>query len=161
MGFVIYNAVDPRDNQVFYVGATYDFRKRIAQHFTKFRSPVGLRIVSMIDCGVVPVFNILEQLETSDQANEREKYWSEFFTSMGMKLLPGSFVGYDRRQTAGRKFTYAESEVSYQQWLAGGPCPWKNESDYKRKFVVQRDPTILKHTLGRPRKSPLTSENAN
>lgn len=137
--FYIYNTIDPRDDHVFYVGCTHDFRKRVAQHLLKSREPVGMRIVAMVDCGIAPIFTILEIVETEEQGNVREQYWSNHFKAMGMKLLPGSFVGYSRRKTAGRKYSYEEAILLQKAWEAGtGPCPWKDEGDYRRKYLAKQ-----------------------
>jgi predicted GIY-YIG superfamily endonuclease len=135
--YQIYSISDPRYNTVFYVGVTHDIRKRIAQHL-RSKTRVGQHIAKLVEVGIVPTWLILEQVERPEEANERENFWSHFYTVQGMELLPGIVGHFGEGAKRGCKFTSQESERLYQEWLNGGPCPWKRETDYIRKFVNRR-----------------------
>lgn len=85
----IYLLVDPRDNEVRYVGKAFDARKRFLQHI-KPRSdqkmtPVKSWIKSLLTAGLRPELRVLTACP-ADQWEKHEVFWISHFRSAGVAL---------------------------------------------------------------------------
>lgn len=85
----IYSLVDPRNNEVRYVGKAFDARKRFLQHI-KPRSdqkmtPVKSWIKSLLAAGLRPELRILATC-SADQWEKHEIFWISHFRSAGVNL---------------------------------------------------------------------------
>lgn len=98
MTFCIYAIVDPRNDQVFYVGHTSYFSKRCEQHREGTDSISGLTIRQIKANGFVPLFIKLEICADKAAALMAEIFWIELFRSRGAKLANAQgFAGYEER----------------------------------------------------------------
>jgi len=96
--YLIYGLIDPRDNQMRYVGATKNIYKRLSRHMAGNKSNVDRVswLESLKSENLVPsVFDIDEVDER--EWEEAERFWIEYYQHLGMPLL--------NRATGGRTGT--------------------------------------------------------
>lgn len=97
----IYQLIDPRDNAIFYFGQTKTPDVRYAFHVsTAFRSrrnngyytPTQLRIQQIINDGLFPVMEVIEETYTPHDAILRERYWLIIAHKQKMPLTNGHMI---------------------------------------------------------------------
>ncbi len=94
----IYTLIDPRDDEVHYVGVTKNVYTRLEQHATYTAGTESKRawIKELEQQGLSPELEILETIEVDSDidlvAQEREKYWIFEFLKSGAPLLNVSGV---------------------------------------------------------------------
>lgn len=75
---IIYTLVDPRDNQVRYIGKTNNLKQRLASHIYRsksgFNSPIHCWIRKLLDLNLKPSI-LVQEICNQDNWEEREKYW--------------------------------------------------------------------------------------
>ena len=98
MSHVIYAIIDPRCDQVFYIGQTSSYAKRCAQHLEGRDSFSGLTIRQIGKNGFVPLFIRLERCANKSSALMAEIFWIELFRTRATKLTNAqSYSGYVER----------------------------------------------------------------
>src|SRR5438105_12855783 len=89
----IYALIDPRDDEIHYVGVTKNVYTRLEQHTRYTSGTEGKRawIEDLEQQGLAPELEILETIEASPDidliAQEREKYWIFKLLKSGAPLL--------------------------------------------------------------------------
>lgn len=95
--YVVYAVVDPRSDEVCYVGQTKRPNERARRHrLGKTHGNVRAWERRLISLGLEPVFRVLEDDLTVSQIDERESYWIAKGLALGwplLNLLDGS-IGY-------------------------------------------------------------------
>ena len=88
MAYTIYVLVDPRDNQVRYVGATNNPARLLKSHFlTKDDNQAKNNWFAELALnGQEPMLKVLEVTEDKEVANQRETYWIMHYIRSGAKL---------------------------------------------------------------------------
>lgn len=82
----IYALLDPRDNQIRYIGKTKDLDKRIVEHLKlKEKTYKNNWLKSIIALGLKPKTKILEIVD-DDVWQEREKYFIKYHKDLGCRL---------------------------------------------------------------------------
>ena len=83
----IYALIDPRTNEIRYVGKTDDLKTRIRRHNTeKGKDHRYYWIHQLHQCGLKPEVIILEVV-TKENWQERERYWISFYRDQGARLV--------------------------------------------------------------------------
>jgi hypothetical protein len=85
----IYALIDPRSEQICYVGQSNDPHGRAMQHFTTARCDKGDKsrwLMGLRDDGLKPIVCVLQDVPT-DSANVAESRWIAWCLSEGMSLL--------------------------------------------------------------------------
>ena len=86
--FTVYDLVDPRDGEPFYVGITENVYDRFLQHINceggNFEK--NARIMELRGLNLMVVMRSLQQVETRSVALLREKYWIEHYVALGKVL---------------------------------------------------------------------------
>jgi hypothetical protein len=106
MNIFIYILIDPRDNQIRYVGKTKNAHHRFYSHTApsmfKDKSHKSKWIKKMVEEGFLP---ILEVIETTDEYNweSREKYWIKYYKDLGYDLTNGT--------DGGASFKFIEKQI--------------------------------------------------
>jgi len=85
----IYVLIDPRDNQIRYVGKTNNIKTRLTEHCT----PRNLKnntykvnwIRSVLNYNLRPILKVIEQCDESNW-QEREIYWIKYYRDLGYDL---------------------------------------------------------------------------
>jgi hypothetical protein len=90
---VVYALIDPRDNQVRYIGSSVELEKRIRQHILDSRradhegySACKKWIYSVLQAGYQPIVNIVE-ITIQESLKDAEEYWIETFLKSGYLLM--------------------------------------------------------------------------
>lgn len=91
--FCVYVLIDPRSDDIVYVGHTGNLAERRAQHLAGTDQLSGLLVQQMKLNGFVPLVAVLERCRTLTQALSSEIFWIEMFRARGAKLLNGQVVG--------------------------------------------------------------------
>jgi DNA-binding MarR family transcriptional regulator len=97
--YTIYALIDVRDNSIRYVGVTKNTFNCLSQHLldTGNNTPKGLWLVEMQQAGVAPKLEVLEVINSSEDAyqiaRERERYWIQKLTSEGSSLINTNGIG--------------------------------------------------------------------
>lgn len=90
----IYSLKNPENNEIKYIGQTDNIRRRFNDHLRKSLNPNDSEyetyksrwIRKLLNEGVNPVLDIIEECDTIEISNNREKFWIEKMTEMGVKL---------------------------------------------------------------------------
>lgn len=92
----IYVLIDPRDEEIFYVGKARNPYKRLHLHNTKARkgdpTPNGIRIREILAAGHKPVISLVEQT-TMEKFQERERHFIKMLRDAGYLLTNVSAGG--------------------------------------------------------------------
>src|SRR5947209_2300308 len=85
----VYALGDPRTGQVRYVGITRKMYKRYAQHFYEIHQSEQKKawLEEIKNAGLVPMLTILETDIDESIVREREKYWIQYYLSLGSPLV--------------------------------------------------------------------------
>jgi len=79
---IIYTLIDPKDNQVRYIGKTNNLKQRLYSHINKsksgFNSPIHCWIRKLLDLNLKPSISI-QEICNQDNWEEREKYWIQYY----------------------------------------------------------------------------------
>lgn len=101
MKFSIYGIVDPRSDQIFYIGHSSRFALRSRQHLAGEDSLSGLTIKQIKTSGLVPAFVVFERCESKEAALMAEIFWIELLRGRGTPLTNAqAFAGYVARGEA-------------------------------------------------------------
>jgi|SRR6185369_10745418 len=107
----IYGLVDPRTNEIFYVGITENPKGRLGQHIWTVRSSRGnyaskQYIISLLDVGIRPQMVILDQIKTSRRepgdhmrSYALENHWINAAQAQGMAWCNNTSTLDSDRQT--------------------------------------------------------------
>src|SRR5438034_11474574 len=89
MSHKIYRFIDPRDHSTFYIGITADLRERFKQHLRceGANEQKNARIQDILQAGFLPIMDTVEQVETVEEALNREMYWIRHYLQQGQHLL--------------------------------------------------------------------------
>lgn len=137
MKFAVYALIDPRSDDVFYIGHTGNLPERKAQHIEGTDQLSGLYVQQMKLNGFVPIVGVIERCKTLTQALSSEIYWIECFRARGAKLLNGQVVGgaVDKKIKRGELSATLSRMASLKDIANGRPAngfkPW-TERDRKR-----------------------------
>ena len=113
MTYCIYAIIDPRTDQVFYVGHSSSFKRRCEQHKKGQDSLSGLTIRQIKQNGFVPLFIRLENCPDKSAALMAEIFWIELFKSRGANLSNAQgFEGYEARASERKKQTRQLHEMT-------------------------------------------------
>lgn len=79
---IIYTLIDPRDDQVRYVGKTNNLKQRLSSHINRsksgFNSPIHCWIRKLLDLNLKPTI-LVQEICNQDNWEEREKYWIQYY----------------------------------------------------------------------------------
>jgi hypothetical protein len=85
----IYKLIDPRDNEIRYIGWTIDMENRYKNHlypsFLKEKSYKNNWIKSLLAINLKPIMELVEEIPF-ECWEEREKFWIPYYRSIGCKL---------------------------------------------------------------------------
>lgn len=93
MKHCVYAVVDPRTDEVFYIGQTSDLSRRRAEHQDGTDQLSGLKVRQIRIAGFVPHVIVLERCRDMASALSAEIFWIELSRSRGMQLLNAQVVG--------------------------------------------------------------------
>lgn len=90
----IYSLTDPRNNEVFYVGQSFNPKRRLTEHiyhsktleyWRNTHNAKEMRIQAILEANAKPILEILEET-TGLYADEREDHWAAFYRNQGHVL---------------------------------------------------------------------------
>lgn len=151
--YQIYALIDPRDNNIRYVGMSGDTVYRSQQHSVNHgvSKPVNLWIKELQQLQLSPILQILETVEPNTLSNacEREQYWIQRMLRAGCLLLNQSGISrsYPQRNLTPRTMSRVR-ELRIKAAL--------NISELNRLSGVSR-PTIEKIERDEPVRADLAS----
>lgn len=93
MSYCVYAIIDPRSDQIVYVGQTSRFEARKSEHIDGTDQLSGFVIRQMKLNGFVPLFVVLEKCRSEGQSLSSEIFWIELCRARGIKLLNAQAVG--------------------------------------------------------------------
>jgi hypothetical protein len=90
----IYLLKDPETNEIRYVGQTDNIKRRFNQHINKccdvknkqYGTHKNCWIRKLLSNNLKPIIEVLEETETLELSNQRERFWIEKLTNEGVKL---------------------------------------------------------------------------
>ncbi len=116
MKYCIYGIVDPRDEQIFYIGQTRNYVRRREQHREGTDQLSGLMVRIIKENGLVPLFVILERCPSEEAALFAEVSWIDHFRRRGAKLSNSqAFSGYAARNAERQARTKALEGMQKKQ----------------------------------------------
>lgn len=82
----IYVLIDPRDNEVRYVGKSNNPPQRLKEHLRQSKTTYkGRWIAKLQECGLIPLMKIIEEV-SFETWPERECYWIAYYRAQGCAL---------------------------------------------------------------------------
>jgi hypothetical protein len=93
VSFCVYAIIDPRSDQIVYIGQTARFQARKIEHIDGTDQLSGFVIRQMKLNGFVPLFVVLETCRSEAQSLSSEIFWIELCRARGIKLLNAQAVG--------------------------------------------------------------------
>lgn len=89
MPYFIYQLTDPRDNEARYIGLSVDPERRYREHLSGLYStePMLQWLNELETMQISPIMVVLEEVETLENARERELTWIKIRLDQGGKLL--------------------------------------------------------------------------
>lgn len=132
---LIYALVDPRTNEIRYIGKTNNPERRLRQHFVRKypNSPVSQWITSLFEKNITPIMRILEII-TNGRWEEREIFWIKWGREHGLRLVnisDGGKGGRDRNHSAKTRQLMSEKASGENHSQYGRPTP----EDVKKKIA--------------------------
>ena len=88
--YSIYALIDPRDNITRYIGITEKpVNQRVQQHLLGNDGNVNkIAWINELDqLGISPIVEVLEQVESKEEALEREIYWIRYYLDLNAPLM--------------------------------------------------------------------------
>lgn len=150
----IYGLIDPRDQQVRYIGQTGKLlAARLASHIRRGKSQRGKHRLDWIRCliglGLVPTIISIDRV-TREEADDFEKYWIELFEESGYDLVNGTNGGHEQyrlreevRKTIGEKakgFHHSEkSKSQISQKLMGHPVSTETRKKMREGWTRRKE----------------------
>jgi len=77
MEFIVYGIIDPRSDEIFYVGETGNFERRRRDHLAGTDQLSGVVVKQIRANGFVPLFVVLERCADEEAALRTEIFWIE------------------------------------------------------------------------------------
>lgn len=123
----IYTLVDPRTNQVRYVGKTNNPDMRMSYHLKLREGNEGKNtwIRELLELGLTPVMNVIETVHytiprdlTVESSAQRERYWIRYYLAQKAQLFNIDVEGGHAMSTQIRKMEMATKTDLRQYWLA-------------------------------------------
>jgi hypothetical protein len=101
----IYALVDPRTNEIRYIGRTGVPKARFRTHLKKDKNPGKSEwVAGLLEIGLQPKMVILEEIPTIHRAHvEREDYWIHRMIDEGCNLFNINYSGSEFRLNIGRR----------------------------------------------------------
>lgn len=93
MKHCVYALIDPRSDELFYIGQTSDLARRRGEHQEGTDQLSGLRVRQIRIAGFVPHVIVLERCRDMASALSAEIFWIELARARGMQLLNAQAVG--------------------------------------------------------------------
>jgi predicted GIY-YIG superfamily endonuclease len=94
--FIVYALIDPRTDEVHYIGRTTRLKKRYNEHLNgkdPFYPQKNAWVNELIASGHLPIMKSLEHIyATIAQANQRENEWMDHYTKQGAQLFQTSHI---------------------------------------------------------------------
>ena len=117
----VYGIIDPRTNDLFYIGQTDAFARRKAEHLEGTDQISGLVIRQIIEAGFLPHFVGLERHDREETALRAEVFWIELLLSRGIELVNAqAFDGFLDRQSKRQSETQKLADMQQLRALANG-----------------------------------------
>ena len=86
--YMVYTLIDPRDQRVHYVGISVDVERRYREHVTcsGLNLQKNLWVLDLMQHHLQPSLTIIETVQGSDAAHERETYWIQHYLQLQAPL---------------------------------------------------------------------------
>lgn len=89
--FIIYALIDPRTNEIRYIGQTIKGLERPRSHWkskrqVQFQDPCHSWIRNVLADGLVPEIDVIEEFEDASELDEAETFWIQYFRYIGCRL---------------------------------------------------------------------------
>jgi predicted GIY-YIG superfamily endonuclease len=112
--YTIYALIDPRDYTVHYIGQTSDVYKRFNQHISGNGGSLvkAAWIFELRALNKMVIMETLEEVETHDQAIEREAYWIRYFEALEEPIVNISHRG-PLKRLRDEQLAVAQSAMSH------------------------------------------------
>ena len=143
----IYALIDPKSNQVRYIGKTNNIHRRFRRHITErflHDSHKDRWIRKLVDENISPEIEVIDEVYKSDWWYW-EKFYISYFLYLGCLLTNGTKGGDEPPSTKNRKHTI-ESRLKMSNTKKGKPIPWLNNG---KERTEQHRQNLSKSCKGR------------
>ncbi len=133
----IYTLIDPRNQQVRYVGYAQDPKERLRKHITsskRLSSHKACWIKSLLKLKLKPEMEIIECVNVKDR-DKQEKYWIAYYRSLGFDLTNGTDGG-DCSYTLTDETRSKISQATHKQWEKRRSQNYQMSEDQKIKIGI-------------------------
>jgi len=135
----IYVLIDPKSNQIRYVGKTTDINRRLRRHISErflHDSYKDRWVRKLVDDNILPEIEIIDEVNKSNWCYW-EKFYISYFNYLGFSLTNGTKGGDEPPSTKGRKHTL-ESKLKMSNTKKGKPIPWLNNGSERTESHRQK-----------------------
>jgi len=146
----IYALIEPKLNQIRYIGKTTDINRRLNRHISEIflhDSHKDRWIRKLVDNNNFPEIEIIDEVDEKEWCYW-EKFYISYFKYIGFSLTNSTEGGDEPPSTKGRKHTI-ESKLKMSNTKKGKPIPWLNDGSERTESHRQN---LSKSCKGR--KSP-------
>lgn len=136
--YIVYGLIDPRDQQLRYIGKSNYGLKRAKQHFEKssrkIRSYKNNWINSVFNDGLKPSIIVLSKCDSSSDAFEEEEHLIRYFKYVGCRLTnkTNGGDGFTKKHSSSTKRKLSEiGKLNHSRLIV-----WRKCLEQKRKPVI-------------------------
>jgi hypothetical protein len=172
----IYGIIDPRNNNVFYVGQSKNILVRLFDHIHKChlkKSKKDLILLEICEAGLFPKFSILEtidvdlsSIESIENVSKRERYWLDKFDNLTNLQVMGKRNPSDTDFSNGKiNCLYCGKEIGFvtakKKFCSDlHRVYWNREQKLNRKEIKIQDDTTPTNVI-KPFEQPKTNYTIN
>lgn len=154
--FLIYGLIDPRTNELKYIGKSTSGLERPKAHnkanlLRKYKSKKNSWILSLKSTGLKPIIEVIEEFDSESPLNDAERFWIASIKATGADLLnmtdggDGLSHGFVMSAETKQKMSIAQKKRG-----TNGLIGYKQTESHKRAISAK--------LIGRP-KAPFTAEH--
>jgi hypothetical protein len=133
----VYGLVDPRNDQVRYIGKTEEGYSRLSEHLKPRSLAKDTRkdrwLKQLISLGLKPIFNVLEEFDNPDVLFEAEEFWEDYYRFLGANLTNSVKCG---GGTRGYKHKNETIDKLKEKAIARDKTNYQNPHNKKANIMV-------------------------
>ncbi len=139
----IYVLIDPRDEEIRYVGKTKSPKRRLGSHLRDRDDSYRTRWIGKLGrMGMVPRMQVIQEVPASFEA-EAEKYWIAYFRAIGCRLTNSTDGGEGNLGWCPSEETRAKMSAASQRTMANPAARQAVSAVHKGKIISSEHKAVV------------------